>query len=184
MKNNSFYSKKELSGLGLKSFGKNVLISNKASFYSADKIRIGSNVRIDDFCILSGDIKIGSFVHISSYCALYGAYGIVLDDFSGLSPRVTVFSATDDFGGDYLINPMCPSDTTNVTGGLVTISRYVQIGAGTTIMPNLKVGEGSVVGAMSFVNRELESWIVYGGIPAKKIKSRKKGLLNFTMDLK
>lgn len=33
---------------------------------------IGSNVRIDDFCILSGRLEFGSYVHIAAYSALYG----------------------------------------------------------------------------------------------------------------
>ena len=72
---NSFYSNEELKQLGLKSFGKNVLISKKCSIYGADKISIGNNVRIDDFCILSGKIVIGNYVHISAYSALYAGGG-------------------------------------------------------------------------------------------------------------
>ena len=69
---NSFYEKNELERLGIKKIGKNVLISRKASIYNPEEILIGNNVRIDDFCILSGKIKLGSNIHISSFCALYG----------------------------------------------------------------------------------------------------------------
>lgn len=51
---NSFYTEAELKELGLKSFGKSVLLSKKVSIYGAKNISIGNNVRIDDFCILSG----------------------------------------------------------------------------------------------------------------------------------
>lgn len=54
----SFYTHDELAEIGFKSCGKNVLISRKASIYSPAKIEIGDNVRIDDFCILSGVIFI------------------------------------------------------------------------------------------------------------------------------
>jgi galactoside O-acetyltransferase len=64
---NSFYSEIELSKLGLKDYGKNVLISKKCSIYSPEKISIGNNVRIDDFCILSGNIILGSNIHISTF---------------------------------------------------------------------------------------------------------------------
>jgi galactoside O-acetyltransferase len=47
---NSFYSESKLKQLGFKSIGKNVLISKKASFYGINRIQIGDNVRIDDFC--------------------------------------------------------------------------------------------------------------------------------------
>lgn len=175
---NSFYSEEELSLLGLKALGNNVLISRKASFYSPEKMCIGSHVRIDDFCILSGEITLGNYVHISAYSAMYGAFGIVMDDYTGLSPRCTVFSATDDFSGDYLISPMVAPEKTNVTGGKVVIGKYTQLGAGCIIMPAVEIGEGVAVGAMSFVNRSLIEWGIYAGIPAVRIKDRKKGLLD------
>ncbi len=36
-------------------------------------ISIGDNVRIDDFCILSGKIELGSNIHISAYCLYNGS---------------------------------------------------------------------------------------------------------------
>lgn len=174
---NSFYDKEELRYLGLKSYGNNVLISRKVSIYGADKIEIGNHVRIDDFCILSGKIKLGSNIHISAYCALYGSYGIEMDDYTGLSARCTVYSAIDDFSGNYLIGPMVDKAKTNVTGGQVTICKYVQIGAGCTIMPNLTINEGIAVGAMSFINKTLAPWGIYAGVPAIRIKERSKKLL-------
>jgi len=174
---NSFYTQQELMNLGFNEIGDSVLISRKASFYGIDKMSIGNNVRIDDFSILSGEIKLGSNIHISAFCALYGANGIEIMDYSGLSPRCTIFSASDDFSGDYLIGPMIDEKLTNVTGGKVTISKYSQIGAGSVIFPNLIIEEGVAVGAMSLVNKSLKSWSIYAGIPVKKIKDRKKRLL-------
>jgi acetyltransferase-like isoleucine patch superfamily enzyme len=174
----SFCSRKELKSIGLKNFGSNVLISRKASIYNPSTIELGSYVRIDDFCILSGIIKIGSHVHISAYSALYGKYGIELEDFSGLSPRCTIFSASDDFGGDYLIGPMVDSKYTNVIGGKVILKKYSQIGAGCVVLPNITIGEGVAVGAMSLVTRDLEDWTIFLGIPARFHKKRSKKVLS------
>ncbi|MFN8256696.1 MAG: acyltransferase [Bacteroidales bacterium] len=174
---NSFYSIEELKQLGLKSFGKNVLVSRKASIYSPGKIEMGDHVRIDDFCILSGEIKLGNYIHISAYSALFGRYGIEMQDYSGISPHGLILSASDDFSGNYLINPMIPEEYTHVTGGKVLISKYVQIGSTCVVMPDLTIHEGSVIAAMSFVNGNVEPWSVYGGIPAKFIKNRSKELL-------
>ena len=174
---NSFYTTDEISSLGFKFVGENVLISKKASFYGIENISLGNNVRIDDFCILSGKITLGSHIHISAYCALYGTYGIEMQDYTGLSPRCTVFSATDDFSGNYLISPMVDKELTNVSGGKVLIEKFSQIGAGTVILPKLTIEEGVAVGAMSLVNKTLTKWTIYAGIPAKKIKERDKGLL-------
>lgn len=174
---NSFYDQKELKKLGFSKVGKNVLISRNASFYGVKNIEIGSNVRIDDFCILSGTIKLKSHIHISAYCALYGFFGIEIDDYSGLSPRCTLFSATDDFSGDNLIGPMVSQELTNVTGGKIHIHKYSQIGAGSIILPNVNISEGVSVGALSLINRDLEKWTIYAGIPAKAMKKRSMKLL-------
>jgi galactoside O-acetyltransferase len=176
---NSFYSDSELLEIGFKSVGKDVKLSRKASIYSPEKISIGDNVRIDDFCILSGEITLGSNIHISAYVALYGAKGIIMEDYSGVSPKSVVYSAMDDFSGDYLIGPIHPDGTTNVTGGLVRICRFVQIGSNSVIFPNLTIGEGSVIGVCSLVNKDCEEWGVYYGIPAKKQKDRRSGLLKY-----
>ena len=102
-----------------------------------------------------------------------------MEDYTGLSPRCTVFSASDDFSGDFLISPMAPLEQTNVKGGLVVVKKYSQIGAGSIIMPDLEIGEGVAVGAMSYVNKSLPEWKIYAGIPVRKIKERKRGLLKF-----
>lgn len=175
----SFYSDQELKGLGFKSVGTNVRISRKASFYGTKQISIGDNVRIDDFCILSGEITLHSHIHISAYCALYGRFGIEVEDYAGISPRSTLFSAMDDFGGEWLIGPIHPEETTHVTGGKITLKRYSQVGSGCTLFPGVTLEEGSVVGAMSLVNKSLPSWTISVGIPARVLRERKRELLKF-----
>lgn len=178
MLNNSFYSEAELQEIGFKSIGRQCKISRFARFYGVNNISIGNNVRIDDFCILSGRITIGSHIHISAYVALYGAKGIVLDDYSGVSPKSVIYSAMDDFSGEFLIGPIHPESATNVLGGIVHICRYVQIGTNTVIFPNLTIGEGSVVGACSLVTKSLDEWGVYVGVPVHRCKERSKKLLS------
>jgi acetyltransferase-like isoleucine patch superfamily enzyme len=176
---NSFYSEEELAQIGLNKYGNHVLISRKASIYSPQNISIGNNVRIDDFCILSGDIKIESYVHISAYSALYGKFGIIMEDYTGLSPRCTLFSASDDFSGDYLISPMVPEKYTHITGGSIILKRFTQVGAGSIILPDVTLHEGVAIGAMSLVKKNLDAWSIYAGNPLRFIKQRKKGLLNY-----
>lgn len=169
----SYYSQSELEGLGLKSYGQNVFISRFARFYGASRISIGDNVRIDDFCVFCGDVTIGSHIHIAPYCVLYGEYGIQLEDYSGLSARVTIYSAIDDFSGEWAVGPMVDESLRKLTKGKVHIEKYVQLGAGCVVFPDLTIGENTSVGAMSLVNKTLERGGVYAGIPARKIKDRK-----------
>lgn len=178
----SFITPEEVCKIGFKSVGKNVFISRFAQFYGAEKMEIGNHVRIDDFCILSGNIKLGNYVHISAYSALYGKNGIELENYTGLSPRCTVFSATDDFSGNYMIGPLVDEKYTNVIGGKVIIKKYCQLGSNCIVLPNLIIHEGVSVGAMSLITKDLETWKIYAGIPAKYLKNRSRKLLDFTID--
>ena len=178
MSKTSFLSDEELKNIGLKSYGRNVLISRNVKFYGAERVSIGDNVRIDDFCILCGDIKIGSNIHIAPYCVLYGAYGIELGDYSGLSARVAIYSAIDDFFGEYAVGPMIEDSCRRLETGKVFIGDYVQIGVGCNIFPNVVIADGVAVGAMSLVKNDLDSWGIYAGIPTKRIKERSKTLLD------
>lgn len=175
---NSFYSQKELEKFGFLELGQNVLISKKASIYGASQIKIGNHVRIDDFCILSGKIELGNYIHISANVSIFaGDYGVVLEDFSGVSSRSAIYAVTDDYSGEYMTNPMVSSQYRNVFGEKVVLRRHVLIGTGCTILPGVTIGEGSSVGAMSLVNKSLEEWSIYIGIPAKKMKDRSKRVL-------
>jgi len=180
--NNSFYSKDELAKLGFKTIGSNILISRFARFYGTEKMEIGNHVRIDDFCILSGNIKLGNHVHISAYSALYGKFGIEMQNYSGLSPRCTVFSASDDFSGDFYIGPMIDQRFTNVKGGKVKIGKYSQIGCNCVVLQGVTIFDGVAVGAMSLIIKDLPAWKIYKGIPAKYLKERSKRLLELDLN--
>lgn len=181
----SFYSKEEIKNLGFKSCGEHVLISRKASIYGASDISIGANVRIDDFCILSGNIALGSYIHLGAYSALFGGTkGILMMDFSGLSSRCAVYAETDDYLGDYLTNPTVPDEFRNVTGGKVTLHKHVIIGSGTCILPDVEIAEGVSVGSMSLVNKSLDEWGIYVGCPCRRIKERNRNLIVLEQKLK
>jgi galactoside O-acetyltransferase len=150
---NSFYTIKELNKLGLKSFGKNVLISKKASIYGAESIVIGDNVRIDDFCILSGHIEIGNYVHIAAFSALYGGKdGIYISDFVNLSSRVSVYSISDDYSGESMTSPMISEEYKKIQSAPIYIEKHVIIGATSVILPCVILKEGSAFGSFCFIN--------------------------------
>lgn len=181
----SFYSEEELDDIGLKSFGKNVLISRKASIYKPEEIEIGDNVRIDDFCFLLGKIKLGNHIHIAPYSNLVGGTeGIVMEDFSGVSSRVSIYAVTDDYSGKAMTNPTVPSEFTNVLAKRVNIGKHVIIGATSIVLPGITLAEGSSFGAFSFINKDSEPWSMNRGIPCKKVGEREKKPLDLERKLK
>ena len=177
---NSFYSPEELKSLGLKEYGENVLISRKCSIYGAEIIRLGSHVRIDDFCVLSGKVELGNYVHIAASCLLYGgSAGITFGDYTTISSRGAVYAISDDYSGEHMTNPLLPDKYRAVIRQPVSIGKHCIIGSGCTILPGVELGEGCSVGSMSLVNRSAEPWGVYVGIPARRVKERSRKLLEY-----
>lgn len=176
----SYYSQAELRDLGLKDFGERVRISRKASIYGADRISLGNDVRIDDFCVLAagdGGFHIGSFVHLAVHCLLIGRARIQLGDFSGLSSRVSVYSSSDDYSGAWLTNPTVPAEFTGVEHAEVIVGRHVIVGSGSVILPGTVIEQGAAIGALSLVRGRFREFTVYLGSPARRIGERKRDLL-------
>lgn len=168
----------QLLNLGFKDFGKNIKISDKASIYNPELIKLGDHARIDDFCVVSGNISLGKFCHITPMCLIAGgAPGVFLADFCTLAYGVKVFAQSDDYSGETLVNSLIPRKFKNETFRPVTLEKHVIVGAGATIFPGVNVAEGCAIGAMSLVSRSTEPWGIYVGSPARRLKDRKKDML-------
>lgn len=155
-----------------------VKISPKASIYS-NNLTVGDNVRIDDFCIITGDVKIGNNVHIGAYTFISGKYGVVLEDYVQISQRVSIYSASDDYSGLSLVGPTIPDEfKPRLKKGVVYLERHALIGAHSVILPGLRIGTGASVGALSLVNRNLLSWSMYAGIPVRFLRERSVEMLS------
>ncbi|QMI05664.1 acyltransferase [Citrobacter sp. RHB25-C09] len=181
------YTDAELKSLGFKVLGKNIKVSNKASFYNAENITLGDNVRIDDFCVLSagsGGIEVGKNVHIAVFSSLIGAGRIVVSDYCNISSRVSIYSSSDDYSGAFMSNPTIPPEYTNVYSAPVLLKEHVLIGSGSIILPGITLEKGVAVGALSLVKNDMPEFVICAGQPAKIIKSRKRELLSLQMKMK
>lgn len=176
-----FYNREELLKFGFKSIGENVLISDKTSIYNAQNITIGNNVRIDDFVILSpsSEMFIGNYVHIACYASIIGKGKITIGDFVGVSGRVSIYSSSDDYTGMAMTNPMVPEKYKRVNNGDVVLGKHTIIGSGSVILPNVNIGEGCAIGALTLISKDCEEFSIYSGNPAKKIGKRLKRFLKY-----
>lgn len=180
MLKSKYYTEHDLANFGFKEIGKNVLISSDVRIYGQQNISIGNNVRIDDFVILSainGHISIGNNVFIARGCHLSGFYGIDLNDFSSMAANTIIYSASDDYSGDFLTAQAIPQEYTSHIGGPVVIGKHVIIGAASVLIGQCKIGDGCSIGSMSLVIKDLDEWNIYAGIPVKKLKERSRKLL-------
>jgi len=174
-----YLSNEMLNKMGFKKLGRGVKVSDKASIYNPETIEIGDYSRIDDFCIVSGNVKIGRFNHITPMCLVAGGKpGIFFSDFCTLAYGVKVFSQSDDYSGETLVNSLIYTKYKNEKFAAVFLHKHVVVGAGSIIFPGVTVAEGCSIGAMSLVNKSTQEWGIYVGSPARRLKDRKKNLIS------
>jgi len=174
------YSSDELRAI-LGAVGENVRVHRSVLFFNGKGIRAASNIRIDCFSLISaGDegIEIGHNVHIAAGVHIYGSGGkILFHPFVGLSSRVTVYSASDDYREGYLTGPTVPDELKKVKCAGVTLGRHTIVGAGSIIMPGVVTGTGAAIGALTFVSKNVNEFSIVSGNPAREIGTRGKLLL-------
>lgn len=181
MSASGFMRAEEIAAIGFAAVGEAVLIDRSARFYGAERISIGSNVRIDAYAVLSagaGGISIGNHVHIAVYVFLTGAARIELHDFSGLSGRVSVYSSNDDYSGHALTGPTVPDEFRNVASAPVTVGKHVIVGAGSVILPGVMLNEGCCVGALSLVKRDVPPFAIVAGQKTRILGERTRDFLD------
>jgi|TARA_B110000858_G_C17436505_1_gene307824 galactoside O-acetyltransferase len=168
--NFEFLTLKELKKIKFKKIGSNIKISKNVTIIGEKNISIGSNVRIDDYTIISakeGSLKIGNNVHIGGQSYLGCAGGLMLGNEINISQGVKIYTKINDylhFDGNH----------NKAQLSKVIIESKVIIGASSIIIGKCVISEGCSIGALSFVKKDLKKWSIYAGNPIKFLKSRKK----------
>tara|TARA_B100000902_G_C27018491_1_gene768409 strand:- start:124 stop:633 length:510 start_codon:yes stop_codon:yes gene_type:complete len=166
--NSKFLSKNELIKINFKSFGQNVMISKNVTIIGAKNISLGSNVRIDDYCIISaneGHLKIGNDVHLGGQSYLGCAGGLIIGNNINIAQGVKIYTKVNDYSS-------FDGNNNKFISVKINICDQVIIGSNSVLVGNCTIGEGATIGALSFVKNDLKPWSVYAGNPVKFIKDR------------
>lgn len=161
--------------LHLKFCGEGVKINPLAKICRPHVVELGDHCRIGDFAFIFGGtgVKIGSYTDFQPHTTIWGGGECVIGDRVSTGPGTTFLTATFSYApGMKMVDGMAEGETSTL-GGRCEIGNDVYIGANSVIMP-VKIGDGAVVGAGSFVNKDLEPWGVYVGSPVRKIGQREK----------
>jgi maltose O-acetyltransferase len=113
------------------------------------------------------NISIGNYSGIGTKCELYGKITIGNDVM--MAPEVIILTRNHKFNRTDIPMRIQGMDTEKP----VIIEDDVWIGTRTIIMPGVKIGRGSIIAAGSIVTKNISSYSIVGGIPAKLIKKRK-----------
>ena len=165
------YWKTRLGGMG-----NNCFFDYGTSCMGPENIYLGNNVHIDERCSLvsvSGYIKIDDYVHLAANSICQGKGGIEIGEYSTISGSSMLYSATNYYknGKGVLMSSsaMAPLSMQCIRMNKIHIGKYAFIGTGAIIIPNGGVGDHSVVGANSTVNKYVDDFKIAVGSPAKVI---------------
>ena len=158
------------------------------------KIKIGNNVVIDDNCVLdakgtdnkgieigngvfigrntilsckNGDIKLGNKVNIGFNCEIFSGNKVILSN----DVLVAAYSYIIGGGHEHEQKGLSVLQQKRVAEG-IQIGTGCWIGAGVKILDGISIGIHSIIGTGAVVTKDIPSYKIAAGVPAKTIKDR------------
>lgn len=159
----------------LKFCGKGVKIFPLAKIAKPQVVELSDNCRIGDFVfIFAGEgVKIGEHTDVQPHTTFWGGGLTIIGDRVSTGPGTVFLSATYSHAAGLKMVDGLDEGSAIALGGKLVVGNDVYIGAKSVIMP-VTIGDGAVIGAGSFVNKDCEPYGIYVGSPAKKIGERPK----------
>lgn len=159
----------------LKSCGEGVKLYPMAKIAFPHRVELGNHVKVRDFAfIFAGEgLIVGDYTDIQPHTVVWGGGLTILGARVSTGPGTVFLSATYSHAPGLRMVDGLPEGYAKAIGGKLVVGNDVYIGARCVIMP-VNIGEGAVIGAGSFVNKDVEPWGIYVGSPAKKIGERPK----------
>ena len=104
------------------------------------------------------NLKLGKNFDIGTFTYINSRYGVEISDNVQIGSHCAIYSHS----------------TIDSKKGRVILERNCRIGTHSTIMPGVTIGENSIVGAYSFVNKNIPQNQIWVGVPAKFMRKIKK----------
>jgi maltose O-acetyltransferase len=148
----AYYIINYVRGQKIASIGKKTKVHPTVILRQSERIFIGENCLINHNNVLQagkkeGRIIIGNYVHTGA--------------------NVMMFAFNHEI--DRLDLPIINQ---NYYDGDIIIEDDVWIGAGTVILPGVRIGKGAVIASNSVINKDVDVFTIVGGVPAKLLKVR------------
>jgi acetyltransferase-like isoleucine patch superfamily enzyme len=100
------------------------------------------------------NLKLGYKTDIGAFTYINAKHGVVIEDFVQIGSHCSIYSVS----------------TIDNKEGKIILKKNCKVGSHSVIMPGVTIGENSIVGAFSFVNKDVPDNTVAIGVPARVIK--------------
>ena len=104
------------------------------------------------------NFKLGYKTDIGSFTYINAKYGVIIEDFVEIGSHCSIYSVS----------------TIDQKKGQVLLKKNCKVGSHSVVMPGVTIGENSIIGAFSFVNKNIPDNVIAIGIPIKIIKKNNK----------
>lgn len=104
------------------------------------------------------NLKLGKKTDIGAFTYINAKNGVIIEDDVQIGSHCSIYSLS----------------TIDNKEGKVLLKKNCKIGAHSVIMPGVIIGKNSIIGAFSFVNKDIPDDVIAFGIPVKVIKKIKK----------
>lgn len=101
------------------------------------------------------NLKLGYKTDIGAFTYINAKNGLTIEDYVQIGSHCSLYTIS----------------TIDNKEGPITLRKNCRIGSHSTIMPNVTIGKNSIIGAHSFVNKDIPENVLAFGIPVKIIKS-------------
>lgn len=122
--------------------------------WKAPELREGELTRWNWMVQHKDRLQLGYRTDIGAFTYINAKHGVVVEDFVQIGSHCSIYSLS----------------TIDGKQGQVVLKRNCRIGTHSVVMPGVTVGENAIVGAFSFVNRDIPANAVAVGTPAKVIR--------------
>lgn len=155
-----------------KRIGENVVFESGVLVFHPENIELGSNIYVGHQTILKGYYKnlleIGDNTWIGQSCFFHSAGGIKIGRNVGIAPHVKILTSFHREQG--IETPILFSE---IEFQAVIIEDDCDIGIGATILPGVKIGTGTQIGAGAVVTKDVPEYALAFGVPAQVVRLRK-----------
>ena len=154
--------------------GTDVQLNDLCKICKPEVVELLDNCRICDFVFIWGGLgcKIGKYTDVQPGVKIWGGGAIIIGNYVSIGLGSVLLTATYSHKEGLRMVDGLEEGKTKALYGMLRIEDDVYIGANCTVMPNIVLGEGSILGAHSLATKSLDPWGIYVGSPAKKIGER------------
>lgn len=140
----------------------------RVQYYNKRGCKINKSSSISPNVRIRGRFEMGTGSSIAQNCSISGENaGVFIGENVMIAPNVSIVAFNHGF--ELVEIPMVKQVNTE---GAIFIEDNVWIASNCTIGKGVRIGEGSIIAANSFVNKDVPPFSIVGGVPAKVIKSR------------